>query len=273
MEEHLFNTVTLNMTARHVHVSPWYFQRLFQMSVGESTALYIRKRRFSIAAMELLESDKRIIDIAIGLGFSSHESFTRSFKQITGFTPEQYRLRMERSFHYPKLSFAESELFAGISTSKDHEVRVVSLDAMQISGVRLKGLTISKSNSMVSNQKEIEKFWQSIHPMLTNQPEQVGAIIPTGGMKFDYLAGFCTNGECLTLANEGWEFFNIPQQKYAVCSHRGPIEELPQLFKYVIGNWLPKADYEFIKSPELEMYRFDPTSGLAIDIYIPVRKK
>jgi AraC family transcriptional regulator len=52
IEENLFNPLSLKTAARHVHVSPWHFHRLFGIVVGESAAMYIRKRRFSIAAME-----------------------------------------------------------------------------------------------------------------------------------------------------------------------------------------------------------------------------
>jgi AraC-like DNA-binding protein len=132
IEENLFNPLSLKTAARHVHVSPWHFHRLFGIVVGESAAMYIRKRRFSIAAMELLESNKRIIEIAVGLGFSCHESFTRSFKQVTGMTPEQYQIRGLSTFHYPMLSFTDIELFSAISIPQVPEVRVVSRNSLSV---------------------------------------------------------------------------------------------------------------------------------------------
>lgn len=273
IEENLFNPLSLKAAARHVHVSPWHFHRLFRIVAGEPAAMYIRKRRFSIAAMELLESKKRIIEIAVGLGFSSHESFTRSFKQVTGITPEQYRNRGISTFHYPMLSFTDNELFSTISVPQASDVRVVSLNSLQVSGLRLKGLSISASYSMEHNQKEIESLWQSVHPVVELHREQAGVIIPMGGTRFDYIAGLITDEEHPHRFPEEWEVFSIPKQTYAICSHRGSLEELPQLFKYVVGNWLSEAKFELIYGPELELYQFDPDGGMVIDIHIPVQKR
>lgn len=52
---------------------------------------YIRKRRLSCAAHDLLITSKRIIDIAVEYQFQSQESFTRAFKKMFGITPGKYR--------------------------------------------------------------------------------------------------------------------------------------------------------------------------------------
>ena len=54
-------------------------------------AEYIKLRRLAKATEALLQKDTRILDIALDLGFSSHEHFTRAFKDTFGMTPEQYR--------------------------------------------------------------------------------------------------------------------------------------------------------------------------------------
>jgi AraC family transcriptional regulator len=272
MEENLFHTLSLKSVAKHVHVSAWHFHRLFGIVAGEQAAMYIRKRRLSIAALKLLESDKRIIEIAVELGFSSHESFTRSFKQITGITPEQYRKLGITTFHYPMLSFTENELFSAVSMLPAPEVRIVSFSKLQVAGLRLKGLSISSSSSMEHNQKKIEKLWQFIHSEVEHLREQVGVIIPTGGTRFDYIAGTLTYEKHLHSYSEDWEVFNIPKQTYAVASHTGTIEELPQLFKYMVGNYLPKAKYELVYGPELELYRFDNAGKMIIEVHIPIQK-
>lgn len=52
---------------------------------------YIKLRRVAKASEALLDKNKRILDIALDLGFSSHEIFTRTFKSTYGLTPEEYR--------------------------------------------------------------------------------------------------------------------------------------------------------------------------------------
>lgn len=52
---------------------------------------YLRCRKLAFALKEIRDSDKRIMQIALGYGFSSHEAFTRAFKNTYGVTPSHYR--------------------------------------------------------------------------------------------------------------------------------------------------------------------------------------
>ena len=52
---------------------------------------YLRHRRLAFALKEVRDSDKSMLDIAFDYGFSSHEAFTRAFKNTYGVTPSEYR--------------------------------------------------------------------------------------------------------------------------------------------------------------------------------------
>ena len=52
---------------------------------------YLRYRRLAFALKELRDTDTGILDIALNYGFSSHEAFTRAFKEAYGMTPVDYR--------------------------------------------------------------------------------------------------------------------------------------------------------------------------------------
>ena len=68
-----FNIETLSKMAA---LSPFYYQRLFKRLVKKPVIEYIKLRRMARATEDLLQEDKRILDIALDLGFSSHEHFT-----------------------------------------------------------------------------------------------------------------------------------------------------------------------------------------------------
>ena len=91
IEEHISEEITIEELAEIAALSPFYFQRLFKRLVRKPVMEYIKLRRLARATEELLKRDKRILDIALDLGFSSHEHFTRCFKETFGVTPEEYR--------------------------------------------------------------------------------------------------------------------------------------------------------------------------------------
>lgn len=99
IESNINNLVDINDAAKEAFMSPSNYYRMFFALVGHSVKEYIRLRRISLAASDLINSENTIIDIAVKYGFDSRDSFTRAFKRITGFMPSEYR-RQQRKFIY-----------------------------------------------------------------------------------------------------------------------------------------------------------------------------
>lgn len=83
----------LTEIGRQVALSPAHAQRVITRLAGESPDRYQRRLRLERAAALLLSTDDRIIDIALTVGFDSHEAFTRAFRRHYAITPTQYRRR------------------------------------------------------------------------------------------------------------------------------------------------------------------------------------
>ncbi len=81
--------------------------RLFFSLTGYRVKEYIRARRISEAAQELVETDRRILDIALDYEFESHEAFTRTFKQLAGTTPLAFR-RQRALFHVRRMNVMDT---------------------------------------------------------------------------------------------------------------------------------------------------------------------
>src|SRR5688572_8231141 len=94
VEDNLSDEINIVKMADSFHVSPWHFQRLFKALAGDTLGGYIRGRRLTEAARLLLQSDLGIIDIALRVGFNSHEAFTRAFKTYFGQSPKDFRKNM-----------------------------------------------------------------------------------------------------------------------------------------------------------------------------------
>ena len=54
-------------------------------------AEYIRNRRLYMAALELKDSDKKVIDVALEYGYETPESFTKAFTRFHGASPSEIK--------------------------------------------------------------------------------------------------------------------------------------------------------------------------------------
>lgn len=93
IEANLDKPITLADVSRAVNFSPFHFHRIFRAFVGESVSDYIKKRRLTKAAEQLIETDGKIIDIAFDNFFESQEAFTRAFERFFHLSPARYRKR------------------------------------------------------------------------------------------------------------------------------------------------------------------------------------
>lgn len=71
--------------------SEYYLSRKFREISGFSLREYLRLRRLAFALKDLRDTDAGILEIAVNYGFSSHEAFTRAFRETYGVTPSSYR--------------------------------------------------------------------------------------------------------------------------------------------------------------------------------------
>lgn len=89
---HLGEPMDLATLAAVAHFSPFHFHRLFLALTGETLADHVRRRRLETAAARLLESPPApVLNIALDVGFGSHEVFTRAFRSHFGTTPSAWR--------------------------------------------------------------------------------------------------------------------------------------------------------------------------------------
>ena len=81
--------------ARIACVSEAHFIRIFRATFGETPHRYLQRRRVERAMFLLRETDRNITDICLDVGFASLGTFGRTFRDIVGMTPTEYRERTE----------------------------------------------------------------------------------------------------------------------------------------------------------------------------------
>jgi AraC-like DNA-binding protein len=78
--------------ARTAHLSVSHFGRVFKDVYGETPHRYLQRRRLERAMTLLRQTDRRITDIALDVGFVSLGTFSRTFSSVVGCSPTDFRL-------------------------------------------------------------------------------------------------------------------------------------------------------------------------------------
>ena len=91
IRQHHDESLTLKFLSRKLGYSEFHTTRKFKEISGMQYREYLRLRRLAFALKEVRDSEKSFLDIAFDYGFSSHEAFTRAFKNSYGITPSEYR--------------------------------------------------------------------------------------------------------------------------------------------------------------------------------------
>lgn len=91
LREQFSKRLTVLDLAHLVRIHPVHlareFRRFYHCTIGD----YVRQRRIEFACEKLAQSDAPLSEIALAGGFFDQSHFTKTFKQHTGKTPQEYR--------------------------------------------------------------------------------------------------------------------------------------------------------------------------------------
>jgi AraC family transcriptional regulator len=277
IENNLYEQITACDVSDAVSYSYYHFHRYFQAVMGETIGSYIRSRRLTQAARELVhsENEKRILDIAISLQFESNEAFTRAFKARYQMTPKQYRKNGVDILIANRPSDAYAE-FGRTNYSLTPEI--IDVTSKRILGIRFE--------TSVAENKRI-MMWEKLNRQLsamgdwTRNTCRYGIFEVGGKCSRDSFHEESSASEFIGIemtsdfkALTGFEVKELVGGKYARFVHSGPVGALFQTYRYIWGVWFPKSRFEIADRDDFECYteRFLGTDcdKSQIDIYFPI---
>jgi AraC-like DNA-binding protein len=91
IENNLDRRITVDDCAEKTGYSKWYLQRYFHAVTGKTLAAFCREKRLVASARMLLEDNVTIEYVAVRYGFSSHDTFHKTFVRYYGMTPGEFR--------------------------------------------------------------------------------------------------------------------------------------------------------------------------------------
>ena len=84
IEERLTGEISIDEISSQSYSSTSHFQLIFHLVMGMTVGEYIRNRRLSLAAQDLLRPNSRIIDVAMRYQYDTQESFSKAFTRFHG---------------------------------------------------------------------------------------------------------------------------------------------------------------------------------------------
>ena len=276
IEANLALPIAVNTVAQKAHMSRWHFQRMFKAMTGDTVKDYIRSRRLTHALDLLLNSDKRIIDIALEADFESQESFTRAFKTAFDVTPAQYRKAGKR---YPatKKVKIDKVYLNHISRGMNTVPEIVEQAEMHFVGLRTSFFGTDSEKNNIG--EKLPPLWQAFIPRLTEINHTVSGmcygIVRQLKENSDELDYFCAiEVTALTDIPEGMFAITTPASTYAKFTHKGEVKLIDNTINYIYSTWLPRSGRRHSYAADLEFYgpEYDANSTASVMHYaIPLQ--
>lgn len=277
IEENLTNDIDFKEVARLAFCSEYHFQRMFSFLAGISLSEYIRRRRLTLAAFELNNSNTRIIDMAIKYGYSSPDSFTRAFQSLHGITPSEAKFNGQSLKAYPRMTFQLS-----IKGGSEMKYRIEEKEAFRIAGIKKRVPIIFRGVN-----PEIASMWESLKEETIRELKKLSNVEPLGLInastnfsegrmqekgKFDHYIGVATTREC----PDNMIQLEVPASTWAVFEAVGPFPDaLQNVWGRIYAEWFPSSNYEQAEGPEIlwNEHKDVTSQTFKSEIWIPILKK
>lgn len=243
IESNLLGEIDMDALSRTACLSNGSFTRFFSYMVGMTLKEYIRRRRLTLAALELQGSDSKVIDTAVKYGWDSPDAFTKAFIRQHGITPTEARDPSGTIKIYPPASF-----YIMIKGAKEMDFRIIELADTAVYGVS----ELFEGKGYQSREELRHLMWSEKE---NDVPGQIceGRWNESSSSTYDGAwYGIWRDGKYMIAREEGnvkgkeLEKFIIPSGTYAAFrTGRGGLawEELPKLRDLIFDSWLPNSEY------------------------------
>lgn len=275
IEDNLDYEINSEELAKIADCSFFHFQKIFYYMVNITLVEYIRRRKLTLSAFELQNTDQKVIDIAIKYGYNSPTAFTRAFQKMHHMTPTQAKSSKKVFTAYNPISFQVS-----ITGVQKMNYTIIEKETFRIIGMRLR-TNIADGDYY----EKIEEFWKenTMNGVLSKllelndgKPKGIlGVAIGDWENKgeFNYYIAVTNNKTEIPV---GMEVLEIRHSKWAVFDCVGPIPtSLRNMQQRIVTEWFPQSGYKYTDLPDIELYTEGNTlaDDYQTQVWVPVNNK
>jgi AraC family transcriptional regulator len=279
IECHIKDSLSADVIAAYMGYSVYHFCRVFQICYGIPLMEYVRKRKLSLATIDLRKGMK-IIDVAYDYGFDTPSGFTKAFRKEYKLSPSRYIARMA--------GYLETNSNYNIGGYIMNPI-IVKKPSFKVAGYGIE-TNIAGSNYT----KDIASFWINYEGEnleckmyeILNPPKhgEVGLCVPSSDGKVTYLLGVIVDD--FSKVQHDMITITVPEAEYAVFTTppvdttNDPLQKefaiiIKETWKYIFDEWFNSSGYEYDESNlDFEFYdeRCHGRKDTVMEIYVPVIK-
>ena len=268
IEDHLTDEVDYEQLGKIACCSSYHFQRMFTYMAGIPLSEYIRRRKVSLAAVDLQGTGMKIIEVAGKYGYQSPTAFNRAFRSVHGIAPSAVKNEGVSVKSFPPITFKIT-----VKGVEEMNYRIETKEAFRIVGV-----SVPLQKDIEKNFAVIPQKWQEISTdgtlqrligMMDTPPMGVLGISTCNDTEpWRYYIAVSTSQEKGELSE-----YIVPQATWAVFPGEGTNESIQELERRIVTEWLPTSGYEYGNAPDVEVYLNPDPQNAKYEVWIPVVKK
>ena len=266
IEEHLTDEIDYEKLARTAGCSSYHYQRMFVYMAGIPLSEYIRRRKMSLAAVDIKNGEK-IIDTALKYGYNSPTAFNRAFQSIHGIAPSAVKTEGAAVRSFPAITFTIS-----IKGAEEMNYRIETKEPF-----RIVGISVPISKDLETNFEDVPKKWdeaasdgtlQQLVKLMDTPPMGVLGLCITNEEQWRYFIAVPSSKNA-----ENFEKYTVPAATWAVFPGEGTSRSIQELERRIYTEWLPTSGYEYGNAPDVEVYLDPDPANSKFEVWVPVIKK
>ncbi len=250
-----------------------HLRRMFASLAGMPLSEYVRRRRMSLAAADLVGGDADLLTVAVRFGYGSTESFGRAFRAVHGLGPGDVRRHGGPLRTQPRIRFHLT-----VEGSVPMDTRIARLPDLRLVGHATRvPLVHDGVNPHIAEHVASVPVEEVVRLKGLNDTEPSGVLAVSDdldpdraeGSELTYLHGVATTAD----PPEGLDVIAVPAGTWAVFRTEGPHPAaLQDAWAATATTWFPSQPWRLRPGPEIvAMLAFDPDAATATcELWLPV---
>ncbi|QFZ21329.1 AraC family transcriptional regulator [Saccharothrix syringae] len=269
VEEHLGEEPDIAVVAGSSGTTEYHLRRMFSSLAGMPLSEYVRRRRMTVAAADVVRGDD-LLTTAVRYGYGSTEAFGRAFRSVHGVGPRDVRRDGGPLRAQPQLRFRLT-----VEGSTPMDTRIVDRPAFRLVGHAARVPLIHRGVN-----PHIQRHIASLPPEEHSRLKALGDGEPGGLLQvcddldeaeLTYLHGVAVSRDAPV--PDDLDAIEVPAGRWAVFRTSGPHPEVLQTtWAATATEWFPSNPWRLRPGPSVVaiLERADDFSTATCELWLPV---